>query len=249
MDTEDIKKENEHLKSINAVKSDLISISSHQLRTSLSALKWMIKMFQDKDLGPLSNEQGEFLSKMSDSNERMIKLVNNMLTLNHAEDTALKFDIQTTDIKELLDETIFEFLGESHKKSIELVYINKDSKVPDIKCDKEMVRVVLQNLVENAIKYSDPNDKVFISTKLADNMLEISVHDTGIGINEMDKGHIFDKFYRADNAKDKDSVGSGLGLFTAKKIIEYHHGRMWFESEKDMGTTFFIALPTNTSVV
>jgi signal transduction histidine kinase len=209
----------------------------------------MIKMFQDKDLGPLSNEQTEFLSKMSDSNERMIKLVNNMLTLNHTEDTILKFNMESTDVNKLLEETIFEFIGESHKKGIELVYINNNSNIPNINCDKEMVRVVLQNLIENAIKYSDTNDKVFISTKLDNGMLEISVHDTGIGISEADRAHIFDKFYRANNAKDKDSIGSGLGLFTAKKIVEYHHGRMWFDSEEKVGTTFFIALPTNTSVV
>lgn len=245
---DDIKKENEHLKSINALKSDLISISAHQLRTTLTAFKWMIKMFQDKDLGTLSNEQESFLVKMSASNERMIRLVNNMLTLNHTEDTVLKFNMETTNIKELLDETIFEFLGESHKRNIELVYIDNDNIAP-IVCDKEMLRVVLQNLIENAIKYSDSDDKVFISTKVADDMLIISVHDTGIGINDTDKDHIFDKFYRANNAKDKDTVGSGLGLFTAKKIVEYHKGRMWFESNSDMGTTFFIALPTKTSVV
>lgn len=239
----DLKKENERLQSINSVKSDLISISAHQLRTSLSAIKWMIKMFLDKDLGELSSEQENFLLKMSASNERMIQLVNNMLSLNHTEDTALLFNFEQIDVNKLLEETLFEFAGESHKKGIELIYLNREEKISEIKCDKEMIRVVLQNLIENAIKYSTNGDKVFVSAKINSNMLEISVRDTGIGIESKDQGHIFDKFYRTENAKNKDSIGSGLGLFTAKKIIEQHKGRIWFESEIDKGTTFTVVLP------
>jgi signal transduction histidine kinase len=242
MDIETLKKENEHLKQMNAVKSDLISISAHQLRTSLSALKWILKMFMDKDLGTLSSEQESFIKKAFASNERMIALVNDMLTLNHTEDTALTFTFRPEDIVKIIDETIFEFSGESHKKDIEIIFL-KPENIPLVPCDREMIRVVFQNLVENAIKYSSSGDKVFISMRLADDTAEISVRDTGIGITETDKEKIFQKFFRAKNAEEKDQVGSGLGLYTTKNIVERHNGKLWFESTEGSGTTFYVSLP------
>jgi signal transduction histidine kinase len=244
-DVETLKKEIETLKNSNAVKSDLISISSHQLRTSLSALKWIFKMFLDKDLGAMAPEQESFIKKASDSNDRMIALVNDMLTLSHAEDTALSFKFAPTDVVKLAEQTLFEFSGESHKKQIEIIFLKPDHQVPNIQCDPEMIRVVFQNLTENAIKYSEAGDKVVISIKDNGNTLEISVHDNGIGISEKEQSQIFGKFFRAENAKTKDAIGSGLGLFTIKKIIEYHKGKIWFESTQETGTTFFVSLPTN----
>jgi signal transduction histidine kinase len=242
-DIEKLKAENEELKRMNAVKSDLISISAHQLRTSLSALKWILKMFLDEDLGKLTNEQTSFVSKAYNSNERMITLVNDLLTLNHAEDTALSFNFKKVDILYLIEQTIFEFSGETQKKNIELIFLKPDAPLPPLDCDEEMIRVVIQNLIENAIKYSNPHGKVFLSLKHVDNTVEISVHDTGIGIKDEDKASIFTKFYRAPNAIQKDSIGSGLGLFTTKNIVEKHKGKIWFEDASGGGTTFFVSLP------
>lgn len=239
-----IKAENEELKNQNLVKSDLISISAHQLRTSLSASKWILKMFLDKDLGQLTSEQENLINKAYESTERMITLTNEMLTLNHTEDQILSFNFKPINIVELLDQTIFEFYGESHKKQIELIFLKPSIDIPQISADQEMIRVVLQNLVENSIKYSNKNGKVVISLGMKDSGIEISVRDSGITIKEEDKEHIFEKFYRASNAKQKDEIGSGLGLYTIKKIIEHHNGKIWFESN-DRGTTFFVLLPVN----
>ncbi len=242
-EVENLKAENEKLKQMNAVKSDLISISAHQLRTSLSALKWILKMFIDEDIGKLTNEQSSFVQKAYNSNERMIALVNNLLLLNHTEDTAIPFSFKKVDILNLVDQTMFEFSGETNKKNIELIFLKPESPLPLVNCDEDMIRVVLQNLIENAIKYSNSNDKVFVSLKQVDDNVQISVHDTGIGISEDDKNNIFKKFFRASNAKEKDSVGSGLGLFTTHNIVERHKGKIWFENTNGGGTTFFVTLP------
>jgi signal transduction histidine kinase len=244
-DIESLKAENEKLKKINAVKSDLISISAHQLRTSLSALKWILKMFIDKDLGKITSEQEGFIQKALDSNERMITLVNDLLTLSHAEDASIKFNFEKVNVLELLEQTIFEFSGETHKKGVELIFLKPYTEIPQINCDIEMIRVVFQNLIENSIKYSQSGDKVLISLKFnkEENTIEISVHDTGIGIKKEDQLKIFGKFFRAENAIEKDYVGSGLGLFTTKNIVERHKGKIWFESNGDNGTTFFVTLP------
>lgn len=243
-DIEKIKMENEELRKQNSVKSDLISISAHQLRTSLSALKWILKMFLDRDLGAITSEQESFIKKAYISNERMIALVNDMLTLTHTEETALQFKFEEIDLVKLTEEITFEFSGESSKKRIELIFLKPDEELPKISCDKEMIRVVFQNLIENAMKYSNEGDKVILSAKEKEGMVEISVRDTGIGIDDKTKEKIFEKFYRADNAKEKDPVGSGLGLFTTKTIVEHHKGKIWFESNGGgSGTTFYFSLP------
>ncbi len=246
-DLEKLKVENEELKKVNAVRSDLISISAHQLRTSLSALKWILRMFADKDLGKITQEQEGFIEKALESNERMIVLVNDLLTLNHSDDASIPFNFKQVNIIGLLEETLFEFYGETHKKNIELIFIKPTTDIPLVRCDSEMIRVVMQNLIENSIKYSDQNDKVFVSLKYKaeTNTIDISIHDTGIGIKQEDQDKIFNKFFRTRNAIEKDNIGSGLGLYTTKNIILRHKGKIWFESAPDSGTTFYVTLPIN----
>jgi signal transduction histidine kinase len=245
---EDLKSENEKLKNINAVKSDLISISAHQLRTSMTALKWILKMFTDKDLGELTTEQRSFMDKAVESNEHMISLVNDLLTLNHADDTTIKFNFQKVNLVNIVEQAMLEFSGETHKKGIELIFSKPNTDAIEVSCDSEMIRVVLQNLIENGIKYSRANDKVTISISQTEDTVEIKVHDTGIGIDLVDQGNIFGKFFRASNAIEKDHIGSGLGLFTTKNIVERHKGKIWFDSSPTSGTTFFVVLPTSINL-
>jgi signal transduction histidine kinase len=240
---EKLKKEIEQLKKINENKSDTISITAHQLRTSLSALKWIFKMFIDEDIGKLTNEQSGFIQKAYNSNERMLALVNDLLTLSHTEDASIAYNLKKIDFLYLIEQTLFEFSGETSKKGIELIFLKPETALPPITCDEDMMRVVLQNLIENAIKYSNTGGKVFISLSKKENSIEISIHDTGIGINDTDKENIFKKFFRAANAQEKDIIGSGLGLFTTKSIIEKHNGKIWFENAQGGGTTFLVSLP------
>lgn len=238
-----LKEENQQLKKINENKSNVISITAHQLRTSLSALKWILKMFMDEDVGTLTNEQNELMQKAYNSNERMIVLVNDLLTLNHTEEVSLSYNFKKVDLLYLIEQTLFDFYGEANKKGIELIFLKPETVPPSVNCDEEMIRVVLQNLIENAIKYSNQEGKVFISMKQQDNNIQISVRDTGIGIKEEDKDNIFKKFFRAANAQEKDAVGSGLGLFTTKSIVEKHKGKIWFENGHGEGTIFYVLLP------
>ncbi len=243
-ETPDILVENEKLRQENATKSDLISISAHQLRTSLSAMKWILKMFQDGDFGTLTAEQMNFMKKAAESDERMIRLVNEMLSINHAEDTLESMHMEPVDMVKLLDEVVFDFTGESYKKGIELIFLKPDHPLPFPVADAEKMRVVFQNLIENAIKYSNKGGRVFVTVGEKEGAVEVSVRDTGIGIKEADQASIFGKFFRADNAKAQDTVGSGLGLYTTRRIMEGHNGKIWFESTPGTGTTFFVHLPS-----
>ncbi len=243
---EKLKAENEKLRNINFAKSDLISISAHQLRTSLSALKWILKMLINKDLGGLTVEQEGFIEKAFDSNERMITLVNKLLTLNHTGEVGLDLKIEKIDILKLVEQILFEFSGETFNKGIELTLLKPDTLL-SVNCDVEMIRVVLQNLIENAIKYSYTHGKIIMSlkNKKESGEIEISIHDNGIGISKENQDNIFNKFFRGTNAVKKEPIGSGLGLFTTKNIIELHKGKIRFESDPSTGTTFFITLPIN----
>lgn len=245
LDIKSLQKEHERLTELYLKKSDLVSISAHQIRTALSALKWIIKMFLDGDLGKLTAEQENLMQKAYDSNDRAIDVVSKLLLANKAEENMEKeYVFAEIDMIELIDSSIFDFSGEAHTKGIEVIFLKPETKSLSVYADKEKIRIVLQNLLENAIKYGNMHGKVFITLIKKDEFVQVSVKDTGIGISEEGKKKIFEKFYRDPEAEKKEVVGSGIGLFTSKKIIEKHSGKIWFESKEKEGTTFFFTIPS-----
>jgi len=242
---EKLKEENERLKMINENKSDLISIGAHQIRTSLTAFKWTLKMFLNDELGNINEEQKIHLNKIISNNEYTISLVNDLLKLNHSKETQLNFNSKPVDILKITEKVISLFQGESKGKNIKLVLENPKTELPKVNCDEGMIIIALQNLIENALKYSNDNTdiKISLSHNESENNILISVNNQGIGIKDEDNTRVFDKFFRGSNAQEKDDTGSGFGLFATKNIVEKHHGKIWFESENDKGTTFFIRLP------
>jgi two-component system OmpR family sensor kinase len=228
-----LQEENEKLKKVASIRTDIVSISTHQIRTSLSALKWIIKMFLDGDVGKLTAEQESLMRKAYEGNDRAISTANELLLANKTENIIeQKYALSKIDLAELIDATIFDFSGEAHMRGIELIFLRPASKVRQANGDKEKIRIVLQNLVENAIKYSDMHGKIFITLKEDGEFIQVSVKDTGVGISEEGRKKIFEKFYRAPEAMKKEAIGSGIGLFTTKKIVESNGGKIWFESSK-----------------
>ncbi len=114
---------------------------------------------------------------------------------------------------------------------------------PKVVGDEEKIRIVIQNFIENSLRYTPQGGKVTVSLKHDTKDIEVAVHDTGIGIPETQQAHIFERFFRADNAKKINEEGTGLGLYLAKNIIEAHRGKIWFESQENKGTTFAFSLP------
>ncbi len=244
-DIEKYRKELEEIKKSEENKSEVISVTAHQLRTSLSALKWILKMFDNKDFGEMNEEQKNYMGKAIESNERAITLVNYLLTFNNAENIFSVMKLKEVDIIKIIEDVIAIFCGELKNKNIKLDFNKNNFEELKIQADKEMISVVIQNLIENAIKYSFENSEVsiLIEEKKSDNGIIISVKNSGIGIKKEDQAKIFNKFFRAPNAVQKENIGSGLGLFTSKGIVEKHGGKIWFESEEDSGATFFVFLP------
>ena len=242
--TGDSVEEVEKLKQLLNAKSEMVSIGAHQVRTSLSAIKWIIKMFLDGDLGKLTAEQENLLRKAYDGNDKAINLVSEILLVNKSEEVVeKKYVFEKVNIVEMIENTIFDFSGESLWRGIEIIFLKPQTVLPETKVDKEKILVVLQNLIENAIKYSKYHGKIFVSVKIEKENIEISVKDAGIGISEDSKIKIFEKFYRTENAQKKEAMGAGIGLYTTKDIVEKHRGKIWFESKENEGTTFFVSLP------
>jgi len=229
-------------KAIERMKTEFVSISAHQLRTPLSAIKWTLKMFLDGDLGELTKEQREFLEKTYQSNERMINLINDLLNVARIEEGRYLYRPVLADIVPICQSVIDSYKEEIEKKNLKFEF-KRPKELPKVRVDIEKISLAIQNLLENAILYNLPGGKIEISLKLKENKIEFSIKDTGIGIPKDQQRRVFTKFFRAPNAMRMETEGSGLGLFITKNIIEAHGGRIWFESEEGKGTTFYFTLP------
>ncbi len=229
-------------KAIDKMKSEFISIAAHQLRTPLSAIKWVIKMIMDGDAGKLSIEQQELLNKGYLSNERVIRLVNDLLNVSRIEEGKFGFNFESADFKEVLDIAISNVESLASKNSQELI-LNIPAKLPKIYLDKERMVMVLQNLLDNAIKYTPNYGKIEITINNDKQFLHVKIKDQGVGISKIDQIKLFSKFFRATNALKLETEGSGLGLFIVKNIIEKHKGSIKLESEEGRGTEVMFDLP------
>jgi len=224
-------------------KADTMSMISHELRTSLTASKWMLEMLQDGDAGDLTTSQKEIISKLASSNSRMMDVATNLIALSKTESHESEYHMGEVDIVDIIDSVIFELGSEAFSKHIEIVYVKPEQEISKVKGDESKLRIVYQNLIDNAIKYSKSGDRVFISITKEEDYIKTSVKDTGIGIDPKNMPLITSQFYRAPNAVEKVSGGSGIGLYICKRIIEGHNGTLNIESILNTGTTVMITLP------
>lgn len=234
---------NDKLTQLDRMKSEIISIVAHQLRTPLSAIKWTLKILLDKDAGEINKEQEELLGKGFESNERMITLINDMLAVDRLESGKLKYNFVPVQFEELVQDMIRSLLPLATQKNIRVEFTSPKSLLPKIKIDPDKMRDVLQNLIDNAIKYTKVDGLVLVGVAAEDDELHFWVKDNGIGIPDEEKDKIFSRFFRADNAIHTSTDGSGLGLFIAQSVIKRHAGKVWFDSVLNEGTTFHVLLP------
>lgn len=236
-----------HEEEINKMKSELIALVSHQLRTPLSAVKWSIKMLLDGDLGKITEEQRNILAKGYRSNERMIHLVNDLLNISRIEEGRFQYKFVSASIEDLIESTVQEFSYSLKEKRMALKFEKPPKPFLEVRMDPSKIHVVLQNILNNAVNYTPSGGKIEIQIKPLSKELEISIKDSGMGIPKNQQAKLFTKFFRADNAIRMQTEGSGLGLFIAKNIIERHKGRIWAKSEENEGSTFYFTLPKTLS--
>ena len=235
-----------HLKEVNRMKSEFVSVASHQLRTPLTSIRLFTEMLERGDVGVLNKDQKEYIANVSQSTISMIQLVNDLLNLSRIESGKLKINLQSVQLDGLIKEIITEASVIAKEKKCEISFLREvgENISPTVSSDANLLRQVIHNLVTNAIRYSlHYKCGIIIKIKKDDESYLISVTDSGIGIPEEMKDRIFDKFFRADNAVKTSTDGSGLGLYVAKMIIERLGGKIWFDSIEDKGTTFYLELP------
>ncbi|MFC1663550.1 ATP-binding protein [Patescibacteria group bacterium] len=233
-------------KIIERTKTEFVSLAAHQLRTPLSAIKWTLKMLIDGDLGKITEEQKDFIEKTYKSNERMISLINDLLNVTRIEEGRYLYKPVLTQIENVAQFVINSYKKEVKRKKIKIRFKKPKHELPKTKIDVEKMRMAIQNLVDNAVRYTKVGGTVTVCLRLLkkEKEIEFSVKDTGVGISENQQNRVFTKFFRGANAIRMETEGSGLGLFITKNIVEAHGGRIWFESKENKGTTFYFTLPT-----
>lgn len=232
-------------KIIERLKSEFISIAAHQLRTPLSAIKWALRLILDGDFGALNSQQREYLQSGYDTNERMIKLVNDLLDVSRIEEGRFELALQEEDLASLVETTVASFKDIAAQKHIKLLFLGPKRPLPTIPVDRQKIEMVLQNLIENALAYTPGGGTVRVAIEDAGDMLTVSVRDTGIGIPPEEQERLFTKFYRSAGAMKMQPGGSGLGLFISRNIVVGHRGALEVKSEVDRGSTFTVKLPKN----
>lgn len=234
-------------KTIEKLKTEFVSIAAHQLRTPLSAIKWSLKMLLEGDIGALTKEQIQFLEQSYKSNERMIRLINDLLNVARIEEGKFIYEFAEVQIEELIENLVQELKPFIDEKKVRVIIHSPSQKLPKARIDYSKMRLALQNIIDNAVKYTPSGGLVEIFAKSDEEKLEISVKDSGVGIPQSQIEKVFYKFFRGNNAIKMETDGSGLGLFIVKNIIESHKGKIRFETRENQGTTFYITLPLRKS--
>ncbi len=228
-------------KAIDEAKTEFVSLAAHQLRMPLTAIRWYTELLSMEDAGPLNKDQKSYVGEIYQSNSRMINLVNQLLSVSRIRLGTFKIDPKPMDLDKIVESVIAELKPEIVKKNMQVMKdYGADLEMTSV--DPDLLHVILQNLISNAIKYTPEKGTVKISMKTDEEFI-ISVSDTGYGIPKRDNDKIFTQLYRAENIKGRDVEGTGLGLYMVKTIVDQVGGTIEFNSEENKGTTFRIIFP------
>jgi PAS domain S-box-containing protein len=228
-------------KEIDRAKTEFVSLASHQLRTPLSIINWYAEMLLEGDVGKITVKEKSYVDEIYRTNRRMIDLVNALLDISKIDLGTFPIELDRVKVSEISDDIIIELNLQIKEKNI--VVTKKYAAMPDMEADPKIIRIILQNLLSNAVKYSKDSGRINVFLEQQEANLAIKIEDSGIGIPSGQQDKIFTKLFRADNAREIDPNGNGLGLYLTKSLIDELGGRIWFKSVEDQGTTFFVTMP------
>lgn len=233
-------------KQVDQAKTEFVSLASHQLRTPLTSINWYTEMLLSGDAGQLNDEQKKYLDEVYAASKRMVDLVTALLNVSRIELGTFAVDPVQTDLITLLRSVLDELKLQIDEKYLQVTETHEE--IPNILADQKLMRIVYQNLLTNAVKYTPDKGTISIKHTLIDHeklgkCIHIEVSDSGVGIPQSEQGRIFDKLYRASNVQEIDTQGTGLGLYIIKAIVEQAGGQISFSSQENQGTTFYVDLP------
>ncbi|HJZ45866.1 MAG TPA: ATP-binding protein [Roseiflexaceae bacterium] len=224
------------------LKTEFIATASHELRTPLTSIRGYVDLLLLGTLGPLSQPQSDFLKVVKNNVARLVELIDDLLDVSKIEGGEIRLRREPVDMAEVLYEVGESLYSQFTERSISLA-IDVQEGLPALMADRKRLRQIAVNLVGNACKYTPTGGHVDVLLRNGGNWLRVDVRDTGVGISEAARQHIFTPFYRADNPLRDEVGGTGLGLSITKKLVELHGGEIWFETSEGKGTTFSFTLP------
>ena len=239
---DELRQANEQLKALDKLKDDFVSLASHELRTPMTAIKSYTWLVLNNKAGPLDPKAKEYIDRVYQSSERLIHLVNDMLDISRIESGRVQLRIVPFDVSKLFEDIKNEFQARVAEKSL-MLETTCDTTIT-VQGDREKIHQVLENLIGNSLKFTPPEGKIVVSAKRVDSTIEVSVHDTGKGIDPQDKQRLFKKFGSITTSLISiPEKSTGLGLYICKQYVELHGGKIWAESQEGKGSTFTFTLP------
>lgn len=235
-----------HEEELSRLKSRFISIAAHQLRTPLAVLKWALHMLLQGDAGELMAAQKDLAGKAYAANDRMIRLISDLLDVARIEEGRFGYTFKPTDIVALVEQLCESYRIHAQHKDLTFEFEKPQSPIPPVAIDPDRLTLVVQNVIENAVNYT-LRGGVKVRLALDEEYAYISVMDTGVGIPENQKGQLFQRFFRGNNIIKLQIEGTGLGLFIARNIMRRHGGDITIQSKENVGTEVTLRLPRDAA--
>jgi signal transduction histidine kinase/HD-GYP domain-containing protein (c-di-GMP phosphodiesterase class II) len=238
----------EKLSSLSRLKSDFVSTISHELRTPLTSIRAYTETLMSSAADLKQEQLGEFLQVINKESERLAKMIDDVLNLSRLEADDMPVEKVFCDVAEVIRDMHPMLERDASARNVR-VRVNLPEHCPPLKADRELIRQVLANLANNAIKFTPQGGEVVLSVEDQSSHLRLTVEDTGIGIPEGQLEAIFDRFHQADTSSTREYGGSGLGLAICKNIVDWHDGKIWVENRPDQGARFVVLLPKKDALV
>lgn len=237
-------KQRDQLKGLNEAKDEFIALASHQLRTPATAVKQYVGMLTHGYAGKLTEEQMSMLNVAYGNNERQLEIIEDLLRVAKVDAGKVYLERSSFDVVQQI-ETVMQEQAILFKTRGQSVLLNKPYKQVIAFVDAKLMLMVLENLLDNASKYSPAGEQVTIDVEQTDRYTNVSIKDHGVGISENDREKLFKKFSRIDNPLSSSVEGTGLGLYWAKKVLDLHKGSIEVNSKLNEGSTFIVKMPTD----
>jgi two-component system cell cycle sensor histidine kinase PleC len=245
--TANLTKQRDKLQMLNSAKDEFISLASHQLRTPATAVKQYASLLTQGYVGDLSKAQQDMVDVVYESNERQLEIIEDLLRVAQVDDGKVYLEKSACNVIQQLEEVI-EKQAILFKSRNQTVVFHKPPKEMTAFMDQRLMLMVLDNLLDNAGKYSEPGTQIIIDVEQDDRFTTILIKDTGVGIRKSDLQKLFKKFSRIDNPLSIAVGGTGLGLYWAKKILDLHEGDIEVVSTVHKGSTFIVKMPIATDI-
>jgi len=232
----------ERLAEASRMKSEFINIVSHQLRSPLTNIKWTFEVMASEEFKVPAEKQEEYFINVRENIARMVELIDDLLIVSKIEQGSFTMSKIEVSLKDLTRDLVERYRVFAEASRIKLSFYSQEN-LPNIFTDSSLLKIVTENLIDNAIRYTRGGGMVEIKLIREKDKVLFAIKDSGVGIHQKEQRYIFQKFFRARDISKERTKGSGLGLYVCKSIIDKLGGQIWFKSKLGKGTTFYFKLP------